>query len=104
MYYKILKNGNVIDVLDRVQFVRYQLKNKVLILCNEEDAQGILSSDGENAYHIKTLQKFPVDLYFTVSIVKIDESEYKRLKELHLMTPEQIIDDYTKELIRRGIL
>ena len=38
MYYKILKNGNVIDVLDRVQFVKYQLKNRILMLCNEEEA------------------------------------------------------------------
>ncbi|SCG87906.1 Uncharacterised protein [uncultured Clostridium sp.] len=104
MYYKILKNGNVIDVLDRVQFVKYQLKNRILMLCNEEEAQGILSSDGEKAYHVKTLQKFPVDLFPTVTAERIEKQEYDRLKELYLMTPEQIIDNYTKELIRRGIL
>jgi hypothetical protein len=94
----------VIDVLDELIYVKYQKKHDVLLLCNENEAQGILSSDKNTAYHISTCNKFPVDKYLNVSISEIDEHEYKTLKLYNLSTPEDIIDNYTMELIERGVL
>lgn len=102
--WKVIKNKKVIDVLDRLVYVRYQIKNKTLLLCDESEAEGILSSDGKHAYHTITLRKFPVDIYDSAEIEEIDIYEYERLKTLHVKTPEEIIDDYTRELIERGIL
>lgn len=102
--WKVIKNKKVIDVLDRIVYVRYQIKNNALLLCDISEAEGILSSDGNHAYHTISLRKFPVDIFDSVDIEEIDIYEYKRLKVLHVKTPEEIIDDYTRELIGRDIL
>lgn len=47
MYYKVLKDGRVIDALDRLQFVKYQPKHDIMVNCTEDDAQGIISSNGK---------------------------------------------------------
>lgn len=47
MYYKVLKNGRAIDALDRLQFVKYQPKHGIMVNCTEDDAQGIISSNGK---------------------------------------------------------
>ena len=102
--WKVIKNRKVIDVLDRLVYVRYQIKNKTLLLCDESEAEGVLSSDGKHAYHTISLRKFSVDIFDSVDIEAIDIYEYERLKTLHVKTPEEIIDNYTRELIERGIL
>lgn len=104
MFYKVIKNKQVIDALDKLVYVRYQLKHKILLMCDEAQAEGILSSDRKVAWHIRTLKRFPTDDFDTVTIEEIDEYEYRRLKLLHVLTPEEIIDEYTKQLIERGIL
>ena len=47
MYYKVLKDGRAIDALDRLQFVKYQPKHGIMVNCTEDDAQGIISSNGK---------------------------------------------------------
>lgn len=103
-YYKVLHNNKVIDVLDKLQFCKFQLKHKTLILCNEKEAQGILSSSGDSAYHLSTNLKFETDIYKTVTLEEIDESEYKRLKLYNLSTPEEMMEQIILELIDRGVL
>ena len=98
-YYKVIYKQRVIDVLSELKYVKYQLKHKILLLCPFEEAEGVLSSDLETAYHIYDVpKKFPVDLYPTVTLEEITEAEYNQLKRLHLQSPEQIIDDYTQSL------
>lgn len=104
MYYKVVKNGKVIDVLDRLTFVKYQKKNNVMIACDKSQAQAIISSDGEYIWHVTGLYRLPVDGYDTVELVEIDQYEYKQLKVLNGKTPTQIIDEYTLLLIEGGIL
>lgn len=103
-YYKVLHNNKVIDVLDRIVFCKYQLKNKTLILCEEKDAQGILSSTGEVAYHLSSNLPFDVDMYKTVTLEEIDEQEYKRLKLYNLATPEEMAETILLELMKRGVM
>jgi len=104
MYYKVLKNDKVIDVLDCLAFVKYQKKHDIMIACDKSEAQAIISSDGEYIWHVTGLYGIPVDGYDTVDLVEIDEYEYKQLKVFNLKSPEEIIDEYTLLLIEGGIL
>ena len=104
MYYKVIKDGKVIDVLDHLSFVKYQEKHRIMVACAKEEAQAIISSDGDYIWHVNGLYNIPVDGYDTVELVEIDEHEYRQLKTLNMRTPEEIIDEYTLLLIEGGIL
>lgn len=104
MYYKVLKNNKVIDVLNRLNFVKYQPKHGIMVACAKNEAQAIVSSDGDYIWHVRGLYNIPIDGYDTVELVKIDEYEYKQLKVLNLCTPQDIIDEYTLLLINGGVL
>ena len=104
MFYKVLKNGKVIDVLDQLIYLKYQPKHQKMLLCTEEDAQAILSSDQNEVWHEETLYKVPVPGYETVKIEEIDEHEYKQLKMLNGKTPEEIVDAFVLTLINEGVI
>lgn len=105
MYYKVLKDNRVIDVLDQLVFLKWQPKHKVMVLCDENEAQAILSSDKNTIWHESTLYNVPVkDVYDTVTVEPIDIYEYTQLKILNGKTPQEIIDNYTLELLERSIL
>lgn len=106
MYYKVLKDNKVIDVLDHIIYLKWQPKHKIMILSDINEAQAILSSDNETIWHEKTLYRIPTDepKFDTVELVEIDEFEFKRLKTLNLSTPEQIIDSLILELISEGVI
>lgn len=104
MYYKVLKDNKVIDVLDRLSFVRYQPKHGIMIACARDKAQAIVSSDGEYIWHVKGLYSIPVDGYDIVEIEPIDKFEYGRLRALNLKTPEEIIDEVVLFMLQNNIL
>lgn len=103
MYYKVIKNGKVIDVLDHLTFVKYQQKHDVMLACAENEAEAIISSDGNYIWHVATLYKAP-SCYETVTLEEIDSIEYNQLKLMNCKTPEEIIDAYTLQLIKEGKL
>lgn len=94
MYYKVLKDNNVIDVLDQLIFVKYQPKHSRMVLCGENEAQGVLSSDKNKIWHEASLYKIPVPGYETVKVEPIDEFEYRKLKVFNGKTPQEIIDNF----------
>ena len=104
MYYKVLKDNKVIDVLDHLSFVKYQEKHGIMLNCCQEEAQAITSSDGEHIWHVYGLYNIPVEGYDTVELKAIDEYEYRQLKVLNYKTPTEIIDAYTLLLLEGGIL
>lgn len=104
MYYKVIKDGKVIDVLDNLVFLKYQKKHNRMLLCNEEEAQAFLSSDGTHIWHEKSLHKIPVDGYDNVQLEEINVYEYNQLKCLNCKTPEEILEEYTLLLFQEGIL
>ena len=104
MYYKVLKDNKVIDVLDRLIYLKWEPKHKIMVLSDENEAQAILSSDKETIWHEKTLYKIPVDGFDTVSVQEIDEYEYKQLKVLNGRSIEEILDAYTLLLIQEGVI
>lgn len=104
MYYKIIKNNKIVDITDHLSYVRLSPKSGRVLLCPQAEAQGIVSSDGKNIWHLNGFYDFPNDEYETVSAVKITKEEYHRLKALNGRTPEEIIDEYTLSLIEGGLL
>jgi hypothetical protein len=104
MYYKVLKDNKVIDVLGHLSFVKYQEKHGIMVSCTQEEAQAILSSGGEYIWHVHGLYNLPVDGYDTVEIQEINQYEYNQLKILNGKTIEEVIDAYTKSLIDGGVL
>ena len=104
MHYKVIKDGKVIDVLDKLIYLKYQPKHKTMILTDENDAQAILSSDKSTIWHERSLYKVPVDGYDEVDVEKIDEYEYKQLKALNMKSPEAIIDEYNLLLLGMGVI
>ena len=104
MYYKVLKNNKVIDVLDNLIYLKWQPKHKIMVLSDENEAQAILSSDKNTIWHERTLYNVPVSGYDTVDLVEIDEYEYKQLKMLNGKSLTEILDEYTLLLIQEGII
>lgn len=104
MYYKVIKNNKVIDVLDKLIFLKYQSKHDIMIVCESNEAQAILSSDSITIWHEETLNEIPVDRYGTVKIEEIDEHEYRQFKALSLCSVQEILEDYTMQLIETGVL
>lgn len=103
-YYKVLKDGKVIDVLDSIHYVKYSKKHKRMFNSVIGDAEAILSSDGKYAWHINTLLEIPIDGYDTVDLIPIDVYEYNQLKALNGKTPQEIIDNFVLELVESGVL
>lgn len=104
MFYKVMKDGKVIDVLDQLIYLKYQPKHKIMVLTDENDAQAILSSDQNTIWHEETLYNIPVDGYDTVLVVPIDKYEYEQLRVLNGKSPQDIVDLFLLDLLERGIL
>ena len=104
MFYKVIKNNKVIDVLDNLIYLKWEPKHKIMVLSDENEAQAILSSDKNSIWHEKSLYKVPVDGFDTVEVVPIDDFEYKQLKMLNLSTPQEIVDAVILSLIEDGVI
>jgi len=108
MFYKVIKDNKVIDVLDKLIYLKWQDKHKTMILCDESEAQAILSSDQNTIWHEETLYNIPVegyrDCYDTVRVQEIDEYEYKQLKLLGMKSVEEILDAYTLLLLQEEVI
>jgi hypothetical protein len=111
MFYKLINNGRILDVLKNPLYCRLQ-KNGCLITCSEAEADGVISSDGKWAYQTADGNK---DRFITiVDMVEITQSEYEELSKIYPdpanvspvtdETYNSIIDDYTKQLIGEGVL
>lgn len=104
MYYKVMKDNKVIDVLDKLIYLKYQPKHKIMVLCGEDDAQAILLSDKNTIVHEKSLYNIPIEGYETVEILPINEFEYRQLKMLNCKSLSEILDEYTLLLLEEGII
>lgn len=104
MFYKVIQNNKVIDVLDKLIYLKWQDKHSIMVLCDESEAQAILSSDKNTIWHEETLYNVPVKGYESVRVEEICESEYKQLKVLNGKSPEEIIDLFLVTLIDEGVI
>lgn len=73
MYKITVDSDNLTYYQDKLQYVKYQEKNDLMLLCDKSEAQGILSHDGSeiytlnSEYHLKELYKL-----CTIEIVNED--------------------------------
>lgn len=104
MFYKVIKDDKVIDVLNGLVFLKYQKKHDRMIFCDVSEAQAILSSDGNIIWHEESLCDIPVFGYDTVHVEEIDEYEYMQLKVLNGKTPNEIIDAFVLTLLESGVI
>lgn len=106
MYYKVVKDNKVIDVLDGITYLQWQPRNKIMLVCRSKDAQAFLSSDGNTIWRDALLNDLPkaAGEYDTVQLIEIDQYEYRQLKVLNMKTPEQIIDEYNLMLLEMGVI
>ena len=79
MYYKIISNGEVVDACDGLSYVRWQERNRLFLSCGEEDADGILSSDGADIYLLPGA--LTVEGCAHVTVTEITEEEYAALRD-----------------------
>ncbi len=81
MYFKIIYNALVIDILDSVQYVRWLKRGKKFVKTEMTSANGILASDGINIYHVEGMPDFDgMGNYKIVHMLQIEKEEYDRLK------------------------
>jgi hypothetical protein len=104
MFYKVIKNNKVVDVLDHLTYLKWQEKNKIMLLSDEGEAQAILGSDGNTIWHVEGFYDLPVSGYETVKLIDVDEYEYKQLKMLNCRSVQDILDEYTLLLIEEGVI
>ena len=71
--FKVIKNDNTIELFDKLNYVCKQ-KNGVIIQCDKENAQGIISKDNSQIYSFKdTLLSGD---YEVVNIEEINDIDY----------------------------
>lgn len=107
MYYKVIKDNKVIDVLDNIVYLKWQPKHKMMVLSDINEAEAILSSGKDDFYHERTLYNIPNDADVkceTVELIEINKFEHDQLKMLNLKTPEEIIDAFMTSLLEEKII
>ena len=80
MYYKVIGDGTVLDVLKNPQYVTYQERNKLIVLCSRNGARGVLSTDGSTVWHVVGWKDIPLPDVISAQLIEIDEEEYEILK------------------------
>lgn len=103
MFYKVIMNGKVIDVVDRLVYVRYDKRHDDIYICEPENANAFLSSDRRNCWRVRQM-KLSEKVFDTVELIEITEQEFLQLRALNMKTPEEIIDAYTLALISGGVI
>lgn len=104
MYYKVMKNNKVIDVLDNLVYLKWQEKHRIMVVTEEKYAQAIMSSDQKYIWHVDGMYDVPVEKFDTVTLEPIDIYEYNELKILNCRTVSEILDEYTLFLLESGVL
>ena len=51
-FYKVIKNGSVIDVLDHITYVKWNQRHMKPYLSTETEAEGFLSQDHKKVYAV----------------------------------------------------
>ena len=104
MCYKVIYNDKIVDALHSLVFLKYDSRLETMVLCDENEAQAVLSSDGNGAWHEKTMYNVPTGEYKTVELVPISDDEYVQLTVFKGKSPQEIIDDMILYLVENGIV
>lgn len=78
MYYKIIKGGLIVDACEKLNYVRWQSKNGLFLSCDQENADGVLSSRGDDIYLMRDIGNGQAEY---ATCVEITKEEYDALRE-----------------------
>lgn len=82
MYYKLLREGKIVDAVDGLDFVKFQKRNGIFLSCPEDQAQAVISSGGEKIWMLKEPEDERIADYPVVeSCSEIGELEYLAIRE-----------------------
>lgn len=78
-FYKLISGANFVGIATQHNFRMFQQKHKIVLACNEEDAQYIECND--TFYRAPWMVPVTTDIisYETVEVISIDEDEYNIL-------------------------
>lgn len=79
MYYKVLNNNMVIDLLTEVRYIRYLSNFNRVLACQKGAAHGIVGSDGETIYKLEDSPSNILEDKKIVNLVEISAEEYSAL-------------------------
>lgn len=79
--YKITVGSTIVDVVDELIFVRYDSRCKMMMRCDKQEAQGILSEDSSIIWHLAGYPPFGIDGYQTATATIGSPKEGAYLKE-----------------------
>lgn len=78
--YKVIFNNLVIDIMEKPRYTRFLPKSQRVVGTDRLAATGIMSSNGEEIYHLEgKTNNYPEKLK-TVQLIKIEKEEFERLK------------------------
>lgn len=78
--YKVIFNNLVIDIMEKPRYTRFLPKSERVVGTDRLAATGIMSSNGEEVYHLEgKTNNYPEKLK-TVQLIKIEKEEFERLK------------------------
>lgn len=81
MFYKLMNNDIVMDLLKEIHYIRYLPKSKRWVLTDSFSAQGVMGSDYETIYYLEDKANTAEEKHIKVRVEKINEKEYYRLAE-----------------------
>lgn len=100
--YKVLYDNIVIDVLDEIKYARFLSKSGHTVITDATSANCIIASNNKDRYHIKGVP-YPKGCKFkTVTLVQIDEDEYRKLLS-QLNNSDSIVDNGIRLLKQKKI-
>lgn len=81
MYYKLLREGKIVDAVDGLDFVRFQKRNGIFLTCSEEQAQAVISSGGGRIWMLMNVDDERIANYPAVEYSEIGELEYLAIRK-----------------------
>lgn len=82
MMYKFIHNNNVIDVVDKIKYLRYLEKSKRTVVTDSSSANCVQGSDNVTVYAMQGAT-LPASVdYKIVTVKKITKYEYDQLRQL----------------------
>ena len=79
MYYKILHNNQIIDVLENIRYVKCLPRTQKVIEVEKSQANGVVSSNGDTIYHLFNTKNTFKEEKLSVVVEEITEEEFLKL-------------------------
>ena len=79
MYYKVINNNQIIDVLKEPRFVKCLPRSQKVISIEQAQANGVISSNGDDIYHLHGTLNTYQESKREVILEEINEEEYLKL-------------------------